>query len=151
MKSLGYAGLVPFVGLAAMTALAKDTETARMLAQYNLIYGVCIVSFLGAVHWGIALAMSTQDPPAYLAGLEPAQFETRSFVWGVTPSLLAWVVASFAPLHYSLWALAAVLGLAWAIDRATLKPMKAFDEYLRLRNHLTLGASAGLVVTACFA
>jgi len=29
--------------------------------------------------------------------------------------------------------------------------MKAFDAYLRLRNHLTLGAILGLLVTACFA
>jgi hypothetical protein len=151
MNTLGYAGLIPFLGLAGLTGVYSGTATAAMLAQYNLIYALCIVSFLGAIHWGLAISLANQEQPAYLAGLDQAEFETRSFIWGVTPSLLAWLAGAFSPPEYTLWILASILALVWTVDQRMLKPMKAFDQYLKLRNHLTLGAIAGLVLTACFA
>jgi drug/metabolite transporter (DMT)-like permease len=105
---------------------------------------------LGAVHWGLAISLSSQDQATYLAGLDQAEFETRSFIWGVTPSLLAWLAGAFSPPQFTLWILALILVLVWLVDQRFLKPMKAFDAYLRLRNHLTLGAILGLLVTACF-
>ena len=151
MNALGYAGLIPFLGLAVLTGIYTGTETAGQLANYNLIYALCIVSFLGAVHWGLAISLSSQDQATYLAGLDQAEFETRSFIWGVTPSLLAWLAGAFSPPQFTLWILVLILVLVWLVDQRFLKPMKAFDAYLRLRNHLTLGAILGLLVTACFA
>jgi hypothetical protein len=151
MNILGYAGLIPFLGLAALTGIYIGTDTANQLANYNLIYALCIVSFLGAVHWGLAISLSSQSEVSYLAGLDPAEFETRSFIWGVTPSLLAWLAGAFSPPEFTLWVLAVILAVVWLVDQRFLKPMKAFDAYLRLRNHLTLGAILGLLVTACFA
>ena len=151
MNTLGYAGLIPFLGLAVLTGVFSGTETASALAQYNLIYALCIVSFLGAVHWGLAISLANQEQPAYLAGLDQAEFETRSFIWGVTPSLLAWLAGAFSPPEYTLWILALILAVVWLVDQRMLKPMKAFEQYLKLRNHLTLGAIAGLLLTACFA
>lgn len=151
MDTLGYAGLIPFISLAVFTGIYSGTEVAEALAGYNMVYALCIISFLGAVHWGLAMSLSNQEQAAYLAGLDQAEFETRSFIWGVTPSLLAWLVGAFSPAEYTLWLLAAVLGLVWLVDQRFLKPMKAYDRYLRLRNHLTLGAAAGLLITACFA
>ncbi len=150
MKCLGYAGLLPFLGLAVMTGLYEGTEQSKDFAQYNLIYGICIVSFLGAVHWGLAIAMNSHENPSYLAGLSQAEFETRSFIWGVTPSLLAWLAGAFTPLNITLWLLALILLLVWLVDQRFLKPMKAFSSYLQLRNHLTAGAVLGLGATACF-
>lgn len=152
MKTLGYGGLIPFLGLAVLTGLYSGTDTAAVLAQYNLVYALCIVSFLGAVHWGLAIALSaTSQKPEFLTEMDLAGFETRSFIWGVTPSLLAWVVGAFSPAQYALWILAGVLAFVWLVDQRLLKPMKAFDSYLKLRNHLTLGAILGLLITACFA
>lgn len=151
MNTLGYAGLIPFIGLAILTGIYSGTETASRLAQYNLIYALCIVSFLGAVHWGLAISLSNNEQPVYLAGLDQAEFETRSFIWGVTPSLLAWVAGAFSPPGTTLWILALILALVWVVDQRFLRPMKAFDSYLKLRNHLTLGAIVGLLITACFA
>ena len=151
MNTLGYAGLIPFLGLAVLTGVFSGTETASALTQYNLIYALCIVSFLGAVHWGLAISLANQEQPAYLAGLDQAEFETRSFIWGVTPSLLAWLAGAFSPPEYTLWILVVTLAFVWLVDQRMLKPMKAFEQYLKLRNHLTLGAIAGLLLTACFA
>lgn len=150
MSTLGYAGLIPFLGLAVLTGLYSGTETGHELAQYNLIYALCIVSFLGAVHWGLAMAIGNQDTATYLAGMDLAEFETRSFVWGVTPSLLAWLVGAFAPFQMSFWLIALILALVWWVDKRMLEPMKSLDRYLTLRNHLTLGAIVGLLTTACF-
>ncbi|HEX4918897.1 MAG TPA: DUF3429 domain-containing protein [Limnobacter sp.] len=151
MRILGYAGLVPFLGLAGLAALFQGSDLASMFAQYNFVYALCIVSFLGAVHWGIALGLSKRSEAIYLAGQTPAEFETRAFVWGVVPSLLAWLIGAFAPADYTLYMLATVLLVVWWVDRWMLVPLKAFEEYLRLRNHLTLGAVLGLLLTASVA
>lgn len=151
MDILGYAGLIPFLGLAVLTALHHGTEAGADYAHFNLLYALCIISFLGAVHWGLALMQSNLQHPTYLAGMTPAEFETRSFVWGVTPSLLAWIAAAFSPPEATLWVLALILAVVWLADQAMLKPLKAFRRYLRLRNHLTIGAMLGLVLTAWFA
>ncbi|MFN7504222.1 MAG: DUF3429 domain-containing protein, partial [Limnobacter sp.] len=151
MNILGYAGLIPFLGLAVLTGIYSGTDTAGQFANYNLIYALCIVSFLGAVHWGLAISLSAQGEVNYLAGLDQAEFETRSFIWGVTPSLLAWLAGAFSPSNFTLWILALILAVVWLVDQRLLKPMKAFNAYLRLRNHLTFGAILGLLVTACFA
>ncbi|MDP3187114.1 DUF3429 domain-containing protein [Limnobacter sp.] len=151
MDVLGYAGLIPFFGFAALTALCGDTDMATTLANYNLLYGLAVVSFLGAVHWGLAIALSGQTTPVYLAGVDQADFEARSFIWGVTPSLLAWLASAFAPTQLALWILTFILLLVWFVDRYFLKPMKVFDHYLKLRTRLTVGAVLGLGLTACFA
>src|SRR3989344_5401461 len=63
---LGYGGLLPFVTLAD---------------------GAVILSFVGALHWGFAMAQS---------GLSTAE-RTRCFVWGVVPSLMAWPATLLPP------------------------------------------------------
>lgn len=151
MHTLGYGGLIPFLGLAALTGVYSGTDTAAVLARYNLVYALCIVSFLGAVHWGLAISLgASAQKPEFLGEMDQAQFETRSFAWGVTPSLLAWVVGAFSPAQHTLWILAVVLAFVWLVDQRLLEPMKVFDSYLKLRNHLTAGAILGLLVTACF-
>lgn len=151
MEVLGYAGLIPFLGLGILSVVNRDTDLASMFGQWNLLYGATIVSFLGAVHWGIVLTQASADQATYLAGRSDAGHEAFSFVWGVTPSLIAWLIVAFAPADWSLWLMALTLWLVWIVDRKALAPLKAFDDYLRLRTHLTVGASIGLLVTAASA
>lgn len=81
---LGYGGLLPFVTLAAVGLLAPTTPwwSAALLA-----YGAVILSFVGALHWGFAMAQS---------GLSTAE-RTRCFVWSVVPSLMAWPATLLPP------------------------------------------------------
>ena len=154
MQVLGYAGLIPFLGLAGLTAWASSytgAEAAGQYAHWNLLYGLSIVSFLGAVHWGIVLALAGQDTPSYLAGMTAPKFEGVALVWGVSPALLAWAAACFMPIQWALWALAGCIGVAWLVDHKLLGPMRVYSEYLRLRNLLSAGAAVGLSVTAWFA
>ncbi len=73
---LGVGGLVPFVvcGVAALGA----TDWAALALLALLGYGAVILSFLGAVHWGLALVQPGVAERARLAG-------------GVLPSLAGWV------------------------------------------------------------
>lgn len=151
MEVLGVGGLIPFLGLAAMTVMQSGQNMDNAYAQWNLMYGVSIVSFLGAVHWGIVLALAGQDTPSYLGGMSAPKFEGIALVWGVSPALLAWAASCFLPIQWALWALAGCIGVAWVVDQRLLGPMRIYSEYLRLRNLLSAGAAIGLSVTAWFA
>jgi hypothetical protein len=73
---LGYGGLLPFVALAGVGWWAPATP---LWSTALLGYGAVILSFVGALHWGFAMAQG---------GLTEAE-RTRCFVWSVVPSLLA--------------------------------------------------------------
>ena len=98
-----------------------------------LAYGAVIVSFLGAIHWGLTMREgSVQAVP--------------SLVWGVVPSLLGWV----AVLLGSAWGLAligALLWACWAVDRA-LYPRHRLQAWLPMRLQLTLVASVSCLAAA---
>ena len=96
---LGYAGLIPFVLLAALMWLV-DTELLPFVAIALGGYAAAIVSFLGGLHWGIGF-MKGQDAPPF------------HFIWGVVPSLFAWV-ALMMPAYAAL----PLLGLV--VDRKSV-------------------------------
>jgi len=130
---LGYAGLIPFVVLAAMMWWLPATN--RMAAALALTaYGATITSFLGAIHWGLVMRGQTERNP------------TSHFVWGVVPSLLAWIALLLAP-SAGLVLLAVVLALCFAVDRATYAQF-GLEHWLRLRLHLSLVAGASCLVAA---
>jgi len=92
-------------------------------------YGAVIVSFLGGIHWGIgfrnAITMHNA-PPVH-------------FVWGVIPSLLAWV-GVMMPAFAGLPLLGAVLIACYVMDRRTW-PAAGLGQWLTLRLHLTIVSS----------
>ena len=129
-RLLGPAGLIPFAGL-AIGVWAGLPGAGPALAAY----GATILAFLGAVHWGLALAA-----PAAERGADWARLGL-----GVVPSLIAWV-ALLLPLPAGLGVLAvAILGTAavesWAAP-AGLVPR----AYLGLRWTLSAGAAASLLL-----
>lgn len=73
---LGLAGALPFVTLAMLLWWRSDGNHALALAALTG-YGAVILSFLGGIHWGLAL----RDP----------QGDGRMFAISVVPSLLGWV------------------------------------------------------------
>ncbi|MFL1460753.1 DUF3429 domain-containing protein [Roseococcus sp. DSY-14] len=131
--TLGLLGLLPFAG-AALAALAIAGWQADALLWLRG-YGAVILSFLGAVHWGLALA----------AGESP--FNRQRMVLGVVPALLGWA-ALLLPVKGGLWLLAAaVLATAateqWAALRGAIP-----GGYVVLRWALSLGAAACLLAGA---
>lgn len=87
---LGYGGLLPFI---VLVALAGSDPHHRLAWSDALAgYGAVILSFIGALHWGVAMSAP---------GLDPVR-RRRAFVWSVVPALLAWpatlLAGSLAPL-----------------------------------------------------
>lgn len=126
---LGYAGLLPFVILAAATWMAPPAYRAQA-AHALLAYGATIASFLGAIHWGLAMReLGTPQP--------------GPFVWGVVPSLVAWV-ALLLPLSQGLVTLALLLGVCLVVDWRSY-PAYGLRQWLGMRLHLTLVAGVCLL------
>jgi hypothetical protein len=74
-RGIGYAGLIPFVCLGVTSVFWQGTHQSIIIFSL-LAYGATIISFLGAIHWGLAMRDEQSDP--------------ISIIWGVIPSLLAW-------------------------------------------------------------
>ncbi len=127
LRVLGYGGLIPFVffGIGAWFG-GGDWQAFALHAL--AAYAAVILSFLGAIHWGLSLA----DPPHRVFGLAgPA--------WAVMPSLAAWA-ALLLPKTAGLIVLLLLFPLVLWVDRASLRATPLPPGYLTLRGHLTLGA-----------
>ena len=81
---LGYGGLLPFVGLTLLALL--DPPHAAAWSRALAGYGAVILSFVGALHWGVAMSAPDLD----------TALRRRAFVWSVVPSLMAWPAATQA-------------------------------------------------------
>lgn len=80
---LGLAGVIPFAaGTFGVWMFRHPFDGHALHAQ--MTYGAIILSFLGAVHWGLALRMPYGVPRLML-------------VWGVVPSLVGWTALAFGP------------------------------------------------------
>jgi len=129
---LGYAGLLPFAGLAVAIWLAPpDYAAACTLAL--AAYGAAIVSFLGGIHWGLGFQMGDAAPRMH-------------FFWGVTTPLLAWL-ALLLPAWAGLVLLAAALLLCQMVDRSSY-PATGLARWLPLRLRLTAVAMLACLVGA---
>ena len=129
---LGYAGLLPFVGLTAACWLVPLAWRAIVL-QGLVGYGATIASFLGAIHWGLAMRGPLTPQPG-------------PFVWGVFPSLLAWLALMMAPA-LGLMTLTLLLGLCLAIDVRSY-PAYGLRLWLPMRMQLTAIASLSMLLGA---
>jgi hypothetical protein len=145
-QTLGLLGLLPFFALALLTWLPADVALGHAavstLARQSLVaYTAVILSFLGAVHWGIVLTSEVM----------PAAPARRLLDWGVMPSLLGWLAllmmfVSVAPwLVYSF--LIADLLLARWMDGTLLHQHAVIPAgFLELRTRLTAGATIALAI-----
>jgi hypothetical protein len=132
--TLGLSGLLPFAAAALAVLLAPDHWSG--FARGALIaYGAVILSFLGAVHWGLALRA-----PAAEAWATPWRL-----VLGVVPSLISWVAMLLFEAPSLILLAGGVLGTAaveqWAAGRGLVPVF-----YMRLRWVLSLGAAVCLMV-----
>ena len=130
---LGYGGLIPFIVL-ALAPLIEARWT--VLAGHALtVYTVAVLSFIGAMAWGVALVCPN---------LTPAH-RRRLLIWGVAPSLLA-SLAALAPLPDRYLLFVATLWLAWWAERR-LFPLQALPvDWPKLRVRLSVGVTTCLLV-----
>ena len=131
VTALGYGGLLPF-GLLALAVCWPAGEGRDFYGFALLAYGATIASFLGAIHWGLAMRSGAPERMAYL--------------WSVAPSLVAWT-ALLQPTPWGLMLLAGLLLLCYGVDRR-LYPRHQLQSWLPMRMRLTLVACASCLAAA---
>jgi len=129
--ALGYAGLLPFAAAALGTALL-DGAARDLAARALLAYGAVILSFLGAVHWGLMLRAGTTAA-------------ARPLVVGVLPSLAAWC-ALLLEVRHGLVLLVVAFGAFWLYEHRVLGAGVLGEAYLSLRRSLTLAVCSLLAL-----
>jgi hypothetical protein len=133
-RLLGYAGLIPFVALSAVFCIFPDSIYKDIVIFSLLAYGVTIVSFLGAIHWGLTMQQTT--PNRFL------------LVWGVIPSLLGWISLLLGSVN-GLLLLAATLWLCFAVDYK-IYPKFGLQDWMSMRFVLTAVASTTIALSVIF-
>jgi len=101
---LGFAGLVPFVMLALVANMESGTPRIETINIF-FSYGACVLSFLGGLHWGLALADQ----------LAPHERWVR-MSYSAVPPLLGWL-SLLAPWMQGLAILAVAFLLQYRMDR----------------------------------
>ena len=104
-----------------------------LIVHAQQAYGACILSFLGAIHWGYALAKTSELKPDW-----------STLGYSVTPSLIAWVALLEKPLP----GLATLcIGLAFALSKDLTTPHFP-PWYYALRKALSTLAVSSVGLTA---
>lgn len=139
IQVLGYAGLIPFTGLALLLWVV-DPALQAWVAMALAAYAALIVSFLGGVHWGLG----------WLGGFRVSASSPHSqrhhFLWGITLSLLAWPGVLMPPFAGLAW-LGFVLVLSYLADR-TLYARAGLQRWLTLRFRLSTVAALSCFIGA---
>jgi len=122
---LGTSGLLPFVVLtSALYAMPEGTNP--MLVVWLSAYSAVSLSFVGAVHWGVAMLhqqMREADRGLFMA-------------WSVVPALAAWA-ALLLPAKTGLLLMASTFVVHYAADRQLGQRFGLPLWYLKLRGGLT--------------
>lgn len=138
-KWLGALGAIPFVVFATLSIIFDGLFQAQV--WFALVaYGAVILSFLGGIHWGLAIAEF---------GTRLDQKAWRRLLISVLPSLIGWT-ALMIPTATGLLLMAAAFALMLWIDVTASYQNEAPLWYPKLRWPLTLVVVSSLVVGALF-
>lgn len=136
---MGYAGLIPFLFLTLL--LVTNTQFAGLDTTKNIYYlqtyAAVIISFIGAVHWGYALASEDENKASISSD--------RFYIYSVIPALLVWFALFFT--HWTFVIQAVIIISMYLYDYTTLfKHLEV--NYAKMRLHLTSVVSICLLVSA---
>ncbi|MBZ1349937.1 DUF3429 domain-containing protein [Alcaligenaceae bacterium LF4-65] len=128
----GLLGLTPFWALALSTLAGTGIDPLLALTAL-IMYGAIILSFVGALWWGLAIHAPANAPRDTL------------FVWSVIPALIGWF-ATLALPDVGLRMLMAGLALQWVLDGMLMRKVPELipSWMFRLRTMLTFGALGAL-------
>ena len=135
---LGGTGAIPFIMLAVAVLIVDDARVRPLLTNAVITYGAVILSFLGGVRWGIAIAADD--------GAENDKLPLWLTI-SIIPSLLGWG-ALFMPEHIGAIFLAVCFVSFGYLDIREIGISSAPAWYSKLRLPLSLAASASLMVVA---
>ena len=136
---LGGLGAIPFVGLAVAIPLVSD-GLRPVVVHALAAYGATILSFLGGVHWGLAMGSASSD--------KSDELWTRLTI-SVIPPLAGWAALVVAGRLGLCILAAAIAAMLWVDLRAT-RLGQAPPWYPNLRIPLTCTVAGALLVGAVF-
>lgn len=125
--SLGHLGLLPFVVGTLLVWLVggRDADAHAWISFALSAYAALILSFLGGIYWGL--------------GFRLAEPSAQPFIWGVLPSLGAWL-ALVMPAYAGLVLHGVMLIVCYLVDRR-LYPALGAAAWLTLRFRLSAVAA----------
>ncbi|CAN5874790.1 hypothetical protein BH11PSE12_BH11PSE12_20790 [soil metagenome] len=131
---LGFFGLVPFV-LLTLACWVVHPDWLGYFIKGQLSYGIAILSFLGGLHWGVAL-MSHDRPAGDIK---------QSLIWGVIPTIIAWC----SMINMGIGFLVQIIGfiVAYQVDRQLYQRYALPGWFLVLRFRLTCVVALALALT----
>jgi hypothetical protein len=131
---LGFSGLIPFV-LLSLACWIVHPDWLGYFIKGQLFYGIAILSFLGGLHWGVAL-MSHNRPPGEIR---------MALIWGVIPSVFAWC----SMIHIGIGFLVQIVGfvVAYQVDKRLYLRYGLPAWFLVLRFRLTFVVVMALALT----
>ena len=133
IQRLAFAGLIPFVLLAALVwLLYGDERTHPFVTDALAKYAAVILSTLAGIHWGLAFKVSDKEP--------------MNLAWPVALPSLAWI-ASLLPPHAGLVVDGVLLITSYAVDRRFYRE-HGMGDWLTLRFRLTAVASMSCFLAA---
>ena len=131
-RLLGFAGLVPFIVLS--TGVWTTLPIMQNAHFVLMTYAAVILSFMGAVHWGLAMSGSDTTAKVQLGA-------------SVLPALLGWV-ALLIPMLYGYMLLAACFIVLLMADKLASSKRLVPDWYLPMRMILTTIVVLCLLIAA---
>lgn len=142
IKVLGFGGALPFFICSPMVADVLGLEallgvSASQAGMLQVGYGATIISFLGGVHWGLAMT-----------NLTPMKLTGQRYLWSVMPCLMAWPTLGGMTVPHAAGTQAALLALVYLVDRGWYRRGGLPPWYMALRLPLTGLAIGGLALTA---
>ena len=158
-KILGFAGAIPFLALTPQVVHGIPLLPDAWVANAGLLqvtYGVSIASFLGGIHWAMAMAeyggMTTGHDLSTILTNTPAGpalsrvIANDRYLWSVSPCLLAWPAVVMPPGPAALVVGSTLLG-CYLVDRKWAAMDALPRWYMSLRAPLTAAAVTGMALT----
>ncbi len=135
---LGYAGLIPFAILTLALLFGFDLPflPGARLDWWLATYAAIVLSFLGAVYWGIVLVTPRLSE----------RETTIALLYGVAPGVIAWF-AFMLPVRGALVVMGILIMLTYVADAFLLFP-RLDSEYAKLRLHLSVAVLVMLFAVA---
>lgn len=127
-------GALPFLFL-MLACWVVDIEWLGVFIRGQLAWGIAILSFLGALHWGGALARDDLD----------AEQTRKALRWGIVPTLIAW--SSTLAGGFGFAVLMAGFVLAYQADKRYFGWYRFPEWFLVLRRKVTAVVIVTLALT----
>lgn len=134
-RLLGIAALLPFF-LLSIACFITPTDLLAILVRGQLGYGIAILSFLGGLHWGAALA----SPQLTMEQTK------KSLIWGVVPASIAFG-SLMLEIGFGFLVLAFGIIGAYKVDQRLYAWYNMPDWFIHLRLTLTKIVVLSLILT----